>query len=398
MLASIAALNAPGVSSREAGNSATGLSGATLAWSPFVLTANAAVAIARTRGSRIAADGSSWPYRWARALGTAIYGCLALWLSYRLALRFAPPPAALLATTAIWLASSLPVYMYMLTFTAHAIAMFTAVLAVTLWLGVRDGRDTRIQWLAWGLASGFAIIVSLFNTAFLIVALVEFLARLARRSAFRQTLINGVLFLAGAVAVVVPALAIRRQADGGWLTDGHSPVMHWTRPALAATAVSPEHGAFLWTPILLAAALGLFVAIRRQPLIGGALAAAGAAFTYLVAACAGDADPAFGGALLLPLTPLFVCGLASLVDACAGRRGRIAWTAAASAALFFVLWNLGLMLQWGTGLIPDRAPLDLRQAAANQLTTVPRAAKDFVIRYASDRKALVSDLRRRARE
>ena len=374
------------------------LPGAPLLWSPFVLAANAGVEMARSRGSQVPDDGRSWPYRWAFALGTAMYAFLALGMSYRLARRFAKPAAALIATIAIWLGSALPVYVYMLPFATSVGALFAAALFFTLWISVRDGRDGRARWFVWGLAGGLAISASLFNAALLTVAVIECVTRLARRNAFVDTSINGATVVAGALLLVLPVLAIKRRLDGGWLIDGNSPIVHGTRPQILLAAFSAQHGVFLWTPILLVATIGLVVAIRRQPALASALVAAGALFFYLAAGCVAPAASSYAGRFLLPLTPIFVCGLAALMDALVGSRGRIAWAVAGSAAALLVLWNFGLMLQWGTGLIPDRGPVDFRHASANQVTVVPRAAKDFVIRYVNDRKGLVSQLRRGSRE
>jgi len=54
--------------------------GPALLWSPFLLVAHAGVLLAQELGSSVRADGFSAPYRYAMALGTAIYGFLALFL------------------------------------------------------------------------------------------------------------------------------------------------------------------------------------------------------------------------------------------------------------------------------------------------------------------------------
>jgi hypothetical protein len=346
----------------------------------------------------LSTDGLAAFYLWVAAAAFAVCGFLGLWMSYRLALRFAGPPSALLATLAVWLASSLPVYLYAMPFDALVIAMCSSALFVTLWMSVRDGRDTRARWALWGVSGGLAVAASFFNAALLLAAVVEWATRLLRRRAVADALAEGALFLGGASVVLAPALLIRRMADGEWLIDGNFPIMHWSQPRLAWTAISAEHGAFLWTPILLVGALGLLVAIRRQPAAGSVLALSSALLFYLVAAYAPPVGPSYGARLLLPLTPMFICGLAAVTDATVGHRGRAAWLAATAAAAMFIVWNCGLMLQWGTGLIPQNGPLNFAQAAANQVNIVPGAAKEFVIRYTNDRKALVNGLRRGARE
>src|SRR5229473_6951071 len=85
--------------------------GPAILWTPFLLLAHAAVLLARALGSSVPADGFSTPYRLAMALATAIYGFLGLLLAFRLARQYVRERWALLATIAIWWASSLPVYM-----------------------------------------------------------------------------------------------------------------------------------------------------------------------------------------------------------------------------------------------------------------------------------------------
>ena len=174
----------------------------------------------------------------------------------------------------------------------------------------------------------------------------------------------------------------------------------WKAPHFWAMAFSAEQGAFYWTPVLLVAVLGYTVAIRRQAALATALLATGVLFAYLVAA--GDpgssAEATFGSRPFVAITPMFVLGLAALLDAATASGTRLAWATAASVATALVLWNLGLMLQWGTGLIPARGPLDFRQAAVNQVNVVPRLAKEFVIRYINDRRGLMNGLGGGARE
>lgn len=367
--------------------------GPSLLWSPFFLAAHAGVHIAQTRGSQIPADGFSWPYVWACAFGTAFYAFLGLWMSYRLAMRFAAPPAALLATIVVWLASSVPVYVYFLPFHAHAMGLFSVALVLTMWLSIRDGRDTRGRWFMWGMAGGLAIITYYLNGVVLIVALAECLIRLGRPRGIVQALTNGLVFLAGLAVLVAPALAIKGLIEGSWFATGYHPMFFWTSPRLVETAFSTQHGVFLWTPVLLLAVVGLLVAIRRQPFLGSMLLVSGALFFYAVASYYGwHGYSSYGSRFMVSLTPIFVCGLAALVDALVGRRGRVAWVGAAAVGVLAILWNFGLMLQWGTNIIPNRGPVDFRQAVTNQVTIVPRAAAAFVVRYFQDRRALVHEV------
>ncbi len=96
---------------------------------------------------------------------------------------------------------------------------------------------------------------------------------------------------------------------------------------------------------------------------------------------------------MVAVTPLFILGLAALVDAvCGTSRGR--WRAAFAVGLVLVVWNAGFMLQWGTNLVPNRGPVDFAVVAKNQVTVVPRAMWDFLGKYFRQRDALVHAVER----
>jgi len=54
-----------------------------------------------------------------------------------------------------------------------------------------------------------------------------------------------------------------------------------------------------------------------------------------------------------------------------------------------VLWNLGLIFQWGMHLIPDRGPISWREAAVNQVTAVPEQATESLRNYFLHRRELM---------
>jgi len=67
--------------------------------------------------------------------------------------------------------------------------------------------------------------------------------------------------------------------------------------------------------------------------------------------------------------------------------------AAASAALaIFVLWNAGLMFQWGLRLIPARGPVEFSEMIHNQFFVVPRRLTTDLHAYLYHRKALMQKI------
>jgi hypothetical protein len=57
-----------------------------------------------------------------------------------------------------------------------------------------------------------------------------------------------------------------------------------------------------------------------------------------------------------------------------------------------VLWNFGLIFQWGTHLIPARGPISWRQAAYNQVAVVPVQIGETLKRYLTRRGQLLDNI------
>src|SRR5213079_79962 len=127
--------------------------GPALLWAPFLLAAHGIVLLCNAYGAHIPADGFSFPYLLAMALGTAIYGFLGLLFSYSLARKYVEERWAFLSTLGIWGATSLPVYMYFNPAWSHAHSAFAIALFLWYWDRTRDCR-TFLQWSLLGFLGG----------------------------------------------------------------------------------------------------------------------------------------------------------------------------------------------------------------------------------------------------
>jgi hypothetical protein len=108
-----------------------------------------------------------------------------------------------------------------------------------------------------------------------------------------------------------------------------------------------------------------------------------------------DGHSSFGNRYFVSLTPLFLLGLAGFFDwlsrAWQERRAAIL---ASSATAVLILWNLGLIFQWGMHLIPPRGAISWRQAAYNQVAVVPVQAASTVDAYFTRRTQLMNHIER----
>jgi hypothetical protein len=92
---------------------------------------------------------------------------------------------------------------------------------------------------------------------------------------------------------------------------------------------------------------------------------------------------AFGQRRFVGLTPLLVAGLTWLLAAARRRASRVAL---ASLLALSIWWNLGLMVQCGSGLM-DRQRLELARNARNTFITVPMRLPELVRRYLFNRSS-----------
>jgi hypothetical protein len=371
--------------------------GPAILWGPFLIAAHLLVVLWNAFGGHVAADGFSTPYLVAMAVGTAVYGFLGLLFSFALASKYAPDRWAFLATLGIWLASSLPVYMYFNPSWSHAHSAFSVALFLWSWDGTRGSR-TLAQWMFLGLAGGLMIDVYLPNGIFLIVPLIESLVRHGNSwkekplQAQLKQVFSESAFVFFIVVALVPTLVTRKIIFGGILQVGAYAEYpwDWSAPHRFQVLFSSDHGALSWTPVLLFAIVGLILAPKSARAVALYLAAGAAAFYYVIASYpCWDGMSSFGNRFLISLTPIFVFGLALFFERGAvffRDQGR-AVVGAAGLVAILAFWNLGLMFQWGEHLIPVRGEISFREMIHNQLFVVPKELSAHLEAYLFRRKS-----------
>jgi hypothetical protein len=381
--------------------------GPAILWAPFLLVTHAGVLLARSFGSAIPADGFSSPYRIAMALGTALYGFLGLLISFRIARKYVDETWALLATLAIWWASSLPVYMYFNPAWSHAHSAFVVALFLWYWHETRDARSLG-QWILLGALAG--LMLNVYYPNLMLFAILPFEALREYGAAFRkatpstptvaQLLARHAAFAVTLVLCLLPTFIAHRIIYGGIFETGYGSVSQWNwgSPYLLSVLFSSNHGMISWTPILLFAVIGLVAFWRSVPRVGGAFLLAAIAFYYFIASYPDWAGiSSYGSRFFVSLTALFVLGLAVFLDRFT-RSFRKRGAALAASCVFlacFVFWNAGLMFQWGSHLIPARGPISFPQMIRNQFFTVPRQITAQLETYLFRRKAMMQQIEQR---
>jgi len=352
--------------------------GPAILWAPFLIVTHLSVLLYDRLGGHIAADGFSRPYLVTMATATALYGFLALWISFCLARKYVAERWAFLATLGIWFASSLPVYMYFNPSWAHAQSAFMVALFLWYWDRTRIVRTWQ-QWLILGAIGGLMIDVYYISGLVLLLPPLDSLtnywsARKAKDEGPAKELILGnVVFLMAVVAAFLPTIVTKKIIFGSYFDMGYTERWFWASPAILRVCFSADHGLFSWTPIVLLAVVGLFFLGKYNHRLAVYTLTVFAAYLYAIGCYENwHGLSSFGNRFFISLTAVFVMGLAAFFDFLARSwQERRATIIASTATYALIVWNFGLVFQWGMHLIPARGPVSWRQVAYNQFRVVP---------------------------
>jgi hypothetical protein len=292
----------------------------------------------------------------------------------------------------------LPVYMYFNPSWSHAHSAFAVALFIWYWDKTRGSRTSR-QWVLLGLIAGLMMDVYYVSAVMLLLPFFELVGSLhaafpEKKQEMRTLVLDGVLFGFAAVGAFLPTLITKKIIFGSYLNFGYIERWYWNSPALLKVCFSSEHGLFSWTPILIAAVVGLFFIARHDRVLARYLLIAFGVYLYVIG-CYQDwhGVASFGNRFFVSLTPLFVLGLAALFDRLSHvwnpRRTTIV---AAASVCIFSMWNLGMMYQWGVHLIPPRGPISWRRAVYNQFAVVPESAIRNIEYYLTRRGKLMQHI------
>jgi hypothetical protein len=173
--------------------------------------------------------------------------------------------------------------------------------------------------------------------------------------------------------------------------------MSWTAPHALDVLASPTHGFLMWTPLALLALIGLAWLPGTAPrtraigIVTVSLALAVACQIYV----AGSVESwtvagAFGQRRFVALSPILVIGLASCLSGVGLQVRRLV----AVAVVVLVWWNLGLVVQFGAGLM-NRQRLEPTQIAYNSFVVLPVRLPELAWRYVFDRTSFYERNERR---
>jgi hypothetical protein len=396
--------------------------GAAMTWAPFLAVMHATLRLTRPN----LADGVSRPYEWAVGVGTAWWGSLGLWLLYRRLREGWGAPACAMTIAGLVLATPLGFYLYAHGSMSHGTGFFAATCLALAFDRAWRRPDAPHAWatLAGVGASASLLVVTRFQDAPWAILACGALAwrwifwtggyrpekagAIVRSSSFSLSSIQGdsidsdsiknedklklelqtrpslmglvALALAG-FFVALPQLAAWKVLYGSWLsgplpyldpTAGAGEFSRWPTHLIDAL-VSERHGALAWHPILVVA-LAWTALVARRERRWRAWAVLGLTGFVALAWVVGSwsmwwAGASFGNRFFIGALPFLAPGLAAFFEA-GGRRGRRVLAAGLLAAL--VAWNMGLLYQYATEMVPREDPVPWSRVIRQNVIDVPR--------------------------
>lgn len=373
--------------------------GCAILWAPFYAVADGVVRLMRMAGAGTAADGFSPLYVAAVSYGSAFYGFGAVVFSVLVARLVVGRGTR--AALIVWLATPLLFYMYIAPPMSHAPSAFTVAAFIFAWLVVRDRWSTG-GLVGLGALAGIMAMVREQDLFFVVGPALDFgrtvvrdlrapgaAARARAWPRLAGAALGSVAFGVAVLPQIVTYLVLNGRLGP---SDLVARKMTWSSPHAVEVLLSPDHGFLIWTPLAILSVVGLLLlAARRVPTArsGDAawLAICALAMVALQVYVAGSVESwtvagAFGQRRFVALTVLLTLGLAALWAALP----RAGWQrrALVSAVVLCTWWNLGLMAQFGTGLM-DRQRLEPARNAYTSFVVLPRRLPRLIARYLFDR-------------
>ena len=289
--------------------------GTALLWLPFVGVVQLVSLVGRALGAPFAADGVGLQYLYAISLATATYGYFALVLTYRCARTLASANASLVAVLAVAFITPFFYYAFLGASCSHVPSAF-CVANLLYWRIVREPTvDTATPHAAiLGASAGLCALVRWELGLLSVILAVELVASAAYRE---RRWVKLAIFCAASLIVFAPQCVIWWLQFGSMFVVPQGPgFLHLLHPKILTLLFSSHHGLFGWSPILLAATLGMFALrhLRAGTAPNWVLTAMLVSQVYVCASVADvDAGASFGARRLVSLSPVFCLGLAALL-------------------------------------------------------------------------------------
>lgn len=290
--------------------------GPALLWAPLFLLVAGLTSLANAAGAAYPMDGYGRLFQATAGFTGIAAATVGVWMTWRATSPRFGARASIWSCLTVWLASSAVYYSVISPTYSHAASLLATSAFWLAWVNTSDTNDGRRFALLGGLA-GVAALMRWQDAVLLAAIAVEILLRLwSGRLSLARSLGLGITAVLSATIAFLPQMIVWTVLYGQPLALPQGPAfMRWTDPAVVKVLFSDNHGLFTWTPVILLAVMGMPLLARRD----APLALATGVFLVLswyVNAAVADwwAGEAFGARRFVSCFPVFVLGLAAMVD------------------------------------------------------------------------------------
>jgi hypothetical protein len=355
--------------------------GSALFWAPFVVPTHIGLKAAAPE----LADGVSRPYVWAVGVGSAFWAGFALWLIYRRLRRSFSRIACALSVAGLPFATGLGFYAWAHGSHSHAVSFFAATCALLAleryWTAPRALNAALV-----GLWCGVMILIRTQDASWAIVIVAAMACidgNRLRRAHMRPLTAVGAMIVCLAVLALalLPQVYVWKTLYGSWVSGpqpymgGHGGSFSLLPRHFFDAWFSGRHGALSWHPLLAIGLAGL-IAMWYAPARGPnerKIAVIGLAGFLVQSWLIGSwsywwAGASFGNRFFISSYPWLAFGLAATLESWE-RRGQV--FTPALAIVILVLWNAGLLVQYGAEIVSREDEITLGTIVFNQFTAVP---------------------------
>ncbi len=345
--------------------------GSALLWMPFYLGAHL---LLKFFGLFIQlpwdADGYSYPYVYSIGLASSLYALAGLWLTFKFTCYFYKPESSLAGIILGWMATPLVFYMYLHPSMAHANSFFLVSSLLYLLLKIKDTESNPLwRWGLLGIILGLLVIVR--NQDIILWGLVAWIMfpRESCKMSFKAFIIMAVC----AGLMIFPQMIAWKSIFGSWLSGPESHQIaqntNFLSPHIMSVLFSGRHGLFTWHPMLLVGLAGWYGLGKKDKALAWTILIL---FLFQVWVTASWREwwgaHSFGHRMFVSMLPLFMLGITAAWDYL---NSRIQKRWLILLAIGAILWNLGLIYQYGFNLLDRDGTTPFATVIINQFLLIP---------------------------
>lgn len=371
------------------------LIGSAIFWSPFFLLGQAMAFTGNFFGGSFQTDGYAGLAVLFSMFSSSLYAFFGIIILYRLLKEFFEEKIAFITTLGMWFASPLIFYMWFLPSVSHAISFFITTAFIYYWVRSFSGEDSRTyqQWFVLGVLGALMTLVRHQNIFFLALPFVEssiiYWKSRVSFSNLKKLFLKNIFFLLVIILCAIPQMIVFNALTGSPFSvaqtaaaDEHLGFL----PIYVFNVLFSFHGLFSWTPLLMVGFFGLWFFYKKEKTFASYFVFVFLLQLYLLSSWDGwYGGAAFGQRKFLSTTFVFALGLASLIEQL--RNARVRWWVIYVVILAFISWNFGLLIQFGSRMIPSESYVSIKTIIYNNFFEVPKRLlgilKDFLFNRGS---------------